>query len=68
MISYYNLWETMKAKNISQYRLINYYGISNAQIHRLKMNESVTMATLARLCQILDCKIENVVSYIPDKK
>ncbi|MFC2476313.1 MAG: helix-turn-helix domain-containing protein [Catonella sp.] len=68
IITYNKLWETMKAKGFSQYRLITYYGLSHSQLHRLKMNESVTTATLGRLCQILDCRIEDIVSYIPNRR
>lgn len=35
MIRYKKLWETMKKKGVSQYRLINYYGISSGQIDRI---------------------------------
>ena len=41
MIRYDRLWETMKEKGVSQYALIKKYGISPAQITRLKRNESV---------------------------
>nr|WP_315103269.1 helix-turn-helix transcriptional regulator [uncultured Catonella sp.] len=68
IIIYDKLWETMKTKGFSQYRLINYYGISHSQIHRLKMNEYVTTATLCILCQILNCNIEDIVSYVPNGK
>ena len=68
IISYDKLWKTMKLKGFSQYKLINYCGISNSLIHRLKNNESVTTNTLDKLCQILDCKVEDIITYLPDKK
>ena len=42
MITYDNLWRVMKEKGVSQYALIKRYGISPAQITRLKRNESVS--------------------------
>ena len=36
MISYEKFWETLKAKNISQYKLSVYYGVRNSQISRIK--------------------------------
>ena len=36
LITYDKLWETMKEKQITQYRLIKYYGFSAGQIGRLK--------------------------------
>ena len=39
MIVYTKLWETLKERNISQYKLINTYGISTGQLDRLRKNE-----------------------------
>ncbi len=61
MITFDNLWETMKQKNISQYKLIHTYGISPSQITRLKRNESVSTNTIDTFCQILDCDITDVM-------
>ena len=41
MIVYNRLWNTMKTKGISQYRLINEYGVSSGQLDRLRKNENV---------------------------
>lgn len=68
MIRYDPLWETMKRKNISQYKLIKDYGVDNAQLQRLRENAIVKTSTLDNLCKILDCPIEDIVVYIPDDK
>lgn len=61
MVKYTRLWETMKKKNISQYRLIKYYGISAGQIGRLKKNMYVSTHTIDVLCNILQCPVEDVM-------
>lgn len=66
MISYKRLWTTMKDKGISQYALIKKYGVSPAQITRLKREESVSTHTIDMFCRILDCKVEDVMEYIPE--
>ena len=66
MIRYDPLWETMKRKNISQYKLIKDYGVDNAQLQRLRENAIVKTSTLDNLCRILDCSIEEIMVYIPD--
>ena len=66
MISYINLWKTMKTKGITQYALINKFGISPAQITRLKRNESVSTHTIEVFCKILNCKVEDIMEYIPE--
>ena len=63
MITFNPLWETLKIKGISIYLLINKYGISRGTIDNLKHNRNVTLSTVSKLCEILDCKIEDVVEY-----
>lgn len=66
MITYEKLWETMKEKEISQYRLIKYHGFSAGQLGRLRKNMYVSTHTLETLCSILDCRIEDIIEYRPD--
>lgn len=68
MISYNNLWETLKEKGVSQYALIKKYHISPAQITRLKKNESVSTHTIDMFCRILDCRVEDIMEYIKDEE
>nr|WP_302641124.1 helix-turn-helix transcriptional regulator [uncultured Agathobaculum sp.] len=63
MISFEKLWDTMKEKGISQYALIKKYGVSPAQITRLKRNESVSTHTIEMFCEILDCRVEDIIEY-----
>lgn len=68
MIKFDKLWIKMKEEKITQYKLINVYNVSPAQITRLKRNSNVNTHTLNRLCQILNCKIEDICEYIPDEE
>ena len=68
MIVYDKLWNTMKEKDITQYALIKKYGISPAQITRLKRNESVSTHTIDVFCEILQCNVEDVMTFISTKK
>lgn len=67
MISYDKLWEVMQEKGISQYALIKQHKISPGQLTRLKRNESVSTHTIEMFCKILDCRVEDIMEYIPDK-
>ena len=60
MIDYSPLWETMKNKNISQYQLLK-QGIDNKTLNRLKNNKNITILTLLRLCEILDCTPNDII-------
>lgn len=68
MIVYEPLWETMKKKNISTYSLIKNYNISKNTIFRLKHNKGISTLLLNDLCNILNCKVDDVLLYIPDKE
>ena len=61
MIKYDPLWRTLKEKGISQYQLIKDYGIDKAQLQRLRQNLVVKTLILNRLCQILNCRIEEIM-------
>ncbi|MGO5116662.1 helix-turn-helix domain-containing protein [Candidatus Avoscillospira sp. LCP25S3_F1] len=67
MISYEKLWVIMKQKGISQYALIKNYGVSPAQITRLKRNEGVSTHTIEMFCKILDCRVEDIMEYKKDE-
>lgn len=68
MIIYDKLWATLKAKSISQYALIHTYHISTGQLDRLRKNENVSTHTLNILCSILDCQLNDIAEYIPEKQ
>ncbi|MBP3313152.1 MAG: helix-turn-helix transcriptional regulator [Oscillospiraceae bacterium] len=67
MISYEPFYKTLKDKGISTYRLINEYGISRSLLNRLRHNKPVSTVTLDDLCNILGCKIEDVLLHIPNQ-
>ena len=66
MVKYDRLWETMKRKNVSQYRLITHYQISAGQLGRLRKNRYVSTHTLEMLCEILECGVEDVIEIVFD--
>lgn len=65
MISYKRFWITLKASNESTYTLINKHHISSSTLDKLRKNKPVTTTTLNDLCRILNCKIEDIIEYIP---
>ena len=66
MISYEPFYKTLKEKQISTYKLINDYKVSRSLLDRLKHNKPLTTVTLNDLCTILDCKVEDILVYIPE--
>ena len=66
MIIFDKLWITMKEKNITQYKLIKDFNMSPAQITRLKRNHNINTHTISRLCEILECRVEDICEYVKD--
>lgn len=56
------LWTTMEQKNISQYKLLK-SGIDNRTLDSLKKGKNITMLTLNKLCNILECTPNDIVSF-----
>jgi len=67
VISYDPLWKTMQMRGATTYTLQVKGGVSSSTIRRLKAGESVSTNTLDALCRILDCSIQDVLEYLPDK-
>ena len=66
MIVYEKLWQTMKDRGVSQYKLIKEYHFSSGQLDRLRKNASVSTYTLNQLCCILNCQLEDIAEYRKD--
>ena len=66
MITYDKLWKTMKEKGISQYDLYTKYNMNRSQLDRLRHNKNITVITIDRLCNILDCRVEDIIEHFPD--
>ena len=56
----------MRRRGVTQYALINRYHVSPGQITRLKRNESVSTHTIEMFCRILQCRVEDLMEYIPE--
>ena len=65
MITYDDLWKTMKEKGITQYRLMQYHDFSQCMFRRMKNNLPSSTYTLGRLCSVLNCRIEDIITFVP---
>ena len=62
IVDYGPLWETMKRNNVTQYQLLQ-SGIDNHTLDSLKKGGNITMLTLEKLCKIIGCTPNDVVSF-----
>ena len=56
----------MKKKKISTYRLLQ-LGISRKTLYNLQHGKNVTLETVDKLCQALDCGVSDVVIILHDR-
>ena len=66
MIRFDRLWETMRRRGVSTYRLREQCGIDSKTIRRLKANENIETKTIDKLCAALDCRVEDILEYAKD--
>lgn len=66
MIIFDKLWETMKKKGFSTYKLREECGIDSKTIRRLKANENIETKTINKLCSVLNCKVEDIMEFIEE--
>jgi DNA-binding Xre family transcriptional regulator len=66
MIVFDKLWVTMEKRGINKYKLREKHSIDPRTIKRLMDNDNVETKTLDKLCAILDCNIEDIMTYIKE--
>ena len=66
MITYEPFRRMTKERQISTYRLINYYKIGRSLLNRLKHDKPITTGTINDLCHNLGCRVEDILEYLPD--
>ncbi len=66
MITYDPFWRTLSERNISTYALINKHGILPDTIQRLRSGKPITTSTLNTLCEVMSCKVDDILEYVPE--
>ncbi|MDY6305923.1 MAG: helix-turn-helix transcriptional regulator [Oribacterium sp.] len=67
LYTYAPLWQTLKDGGVSQYQLLQ-GGITSSQLNRLRRNESITLKTLKRLCETLQCRVSDIMIMRPEEE
>lgn len=66
MITFEKLFQTMDKRNVSGYRLLKDKVIHGGTFDRIKLNQSISTDTINRLCNYLNCKPGDIMTYSPD--
>lgn len=65
--SYNNLWKVLEDKSMTKEDLKKATGMSSATIAKLSKNENISMESLDKICEALECDIEDVIEYVSKK-
>lgn len=66
-VSYKKLWKLLIDHDMKKKDLAKAAGISNYTITKMNKGENVTVETLGKICSVLDCKIDDILDFIPDE-
>ena len=65
---YNKLWRLLEDKKMQREDLRIEVGMSSATLAKLGKNKIVSMDVLGRICQVLNCDIGDIVSYVEDEQ
>lgn len=65
--SYNKLWKLMIDKKINKTQLRTAAKISSNAMAKLGRDESVTIETLEKICEVLRCDIGDIMEFTPDE-
>ncbi len=61
MLNYNKLWKLLIDKNINKTQLVVMANITTNAMAKMSKNESVQVEVLAKICKVLECKIEDII-------
>lgn len=67
-ITYKKLWKLLIDRDMSKQQLKEQAGISSASIAKLGKGENITTDVLLKICEALDCRIEEILETVNDKE
>ena len=65
-MSYNKLWKQLIDKGMNKSALRKAAGISSSSLAKLGKGENVTTEVLLRICEALNCELNDIVSSVPD--
>ena len=67
-VSYKKLFHILIDKGMTNAELMEKGGFSANIITRLKPDNYVALDSIERICYALDCSVDDILEFIPDKK
>ena len=65
-INYNRLWKLLIDKGLNKTKLTSIAGITTNAVAKMGKNESVQLEVLLKICEALNCTIDDIVEIVPD--
>ena len=66
-VSYKKLFHMLIDRDISSAQLQKMAGYSANISTRLRNNSYVSLESMEKICRVLNCKVDDIVEFVPDK-
>ena len=66
-INYNRLWKLLIDKGLNKTKLTTIAGITTNAVAKMGKNESVQLEVLAKICDALNCTMDDIVEFIPEE-
>ena len=67
-VSYKKLFHMLIDKNMTAAELQKEAGYSANISTRMRRDEYVSLESMEKICRVLDCKVDDIVEFVPDKE
>ena len=67
-VSYKKLWKMLIDRDMKKKDLIELCDISKYTIARMNNNENISVETIAKICNALNCGFDDILEVVPDSQ
>lgn len=67
-VSYKKLWKLLIDKDLKKKDLEEMAHISHYTMNKMSRGDNVTVEILGRICEALNCGVDDIMEFIPDSK
>ncbi len=67
-VCYNKLWKLLIDKGMTKTQLCQQAKVSTNAMAKLGKNEDVRVDVLVKICSVLNCTVDDIIEFIPDKE
>lgn len=65
-VIYGKLWKLLEEKGMKKIELQRKAGISGNILARMGRNEYISMESVEKICNVLDCRTDDILEFVPE--